>query len=158
MVAAAMDGVELIAFELGGRRHALLASAVRELFPALRVVPLPNAPAIVDGVINIRGALVPVLDIRARFGLPAKALELSDHFVVAHAGDRAVALRVDRATDMLRIDRRLIVDARTAVPETLHVSGVALLPDGLVVIHDLAAFLSQPEQAQLERALADAET
>src|SRR5258706_409789 len=105
--AADETAISLVVFVLGGHPFALPSRDVRELVRAVAVMPLPNAPAIVEGVINARGRIVPVLDIRARFGLPAKALEPSDHMILADAGDRVVALRADRAIDLVQVDARL---------------------------------------------------
>ena len=95
-----MEGpsLEVVVFEVGGQQFGLPASDVRELQRAATVTPLPRAPAVVEGVVNLRGTVVPVLDIRARFRLPPKPMQHTDHFVVAAAGERLVALRVDRAT------------------------------------------------------------
>lgn len=144
----AREAVGLVVFALGGQSFALLARDVRELVRAVAVTPLPKAPPIIEGVINARGRIVPVLDVRARFGLPAKPLEPSDHMIVADAGSRVVALRADRATDLVQVAHKDIETAE-AMP---YVAGIAKLPDGIVVIHDLRTFLSASEAAELDAA------
>lgn len=146
--------LEVLSFEIGGQRYALASSVVRELVRAIAVVPLPKAPGIVEGVIDVRGSLVPVLDVRARFRLPPKPLALTDHFVLAWAASRVVALRVDRALDLIRLDAGQVEDAKAVVPSAEYVAGVAKLPDGLVLIHDLETFLDEAERATLDAALA----
>lgn len=147
------DGIEVLVFEVGGQRYALASSGVKELARAVTVVRLPKAPAIVEGVINARGAVVPVLDLRSRFRLPAKALEPADHLVLAWAGDRLVALRVDRALDLVRLGADVVEDAQRLTPGAEYVAGVAKLPEGLVLIHDLRTFLSEAEATALGEAL-----
>ena len=72
-----MDAVEeVLLFDVGGQRHALRIAQVRELLPALSTTPLPGSPPWIEGVINLRGVMVPVLDMRQRFGLPAGQLPL----------------------------------------------------------------------------------
>jgi len=142
--------IDLVVFSLGGQPFALRSRDVRELVRAVAVVPLPKAPTIVEGVINARGRIVPVLDARARFGLPAKALEPSDHMILADAGDRTVAIRADRVLDLVRVDARDIETA--SLPATPYVAGVAKLPNGIVVIHDLRTFLTTAEAADLDAA------
>ena len=61
--------LELLDFEVGGQHYGLPSSDIKEILPAVTLVPLPKAPAIVEGIVNVRGTAVPVLDIRARFGL-----------------------------------------------------------------------------------------
>lgn len=147
---------ELLLFALDDRRFGLHTRSVREIVRAVTIVPLPGAPAVVEGVVNARGKIVPVLDIRGRFGLRAKALELADHLILAWAGPRFVALRADRALDVVRVPSIEIEACEGLVKGAHHVAGVARLPDGVVLIHDLETFLSQAEAQALDQALATA--
>src|SRR5882672_6593162 len=83
---ATLSEQEILLFEIGGERYGLPSVDVRELVRAVTIVPLPRAPAIVEGLINLRGRIVPVLDVRSRFRVPAKPLEPSDHFIIASVG------------------------------------------------------------------------
>ncbi len=145
--------MEVLVFEVAGQRYGLAAADVQELVRAVSIVPLPKAPAIIEGVINLRGTVVPVLDIRTRFQLPSKAVEPTDHFIVAWAEERLVALRVDRATDLVQLDVTDVEDAKGVVPGVEYVAWMAKLPDDLVLIHDLRTFLSRAESAVLQEAL-----
>jgi purine-binding chemotaxis protein CheW len=140
---------EFLVFEVGGSRYGLPSSDVAELLRSVTIAALPKAPPVVEGVLDVRGRLVPVLDIRRRFDLPAKPADPADHLVLAWAGDRLVALRVDRAIELARIDRTRITAMDTVVQGTGYIAGIARLPDGLVLIHDLGGFLSQAEAEQL---------
>ncbi len=142
--------VQLLTFALGGRRFALPASAVREVTRAVAIAPLPKAPPIVEGVINVRGAVVPMLDMRQRFGLSPAPVAPEQHLLIAQAGGRVVALRVDRAGDLVSVDEAAIESAVRVVPGVEYVAGIAKLPDGLIVIHDLERFLSLEEAGQLD--------
>jgi purine-binding chemotaxis protein CheW len=145
--------LEVVVFELGGQLYGLPAADVRELLRAVAVVPLPRAPAVVKGVINLRGRVVPVLDVRCRFGLPRKDVEPADHFLVASAGERLVALHVDRAADLIRLPAADLERTAGLVPDAKYVTWVAKAPNNLVLIHDLATFLSRAEAATLDEAL-----
>ena len=148
---------EVLVFELGGQRYGLPVGDVRELVAAVIPTPLPGAPAVVEGVINLRGRVVPVLDVRRRFGLPAKPVEPADHLIVARAGGRLVALRADRALELVALEPGAVEEARAVLPGARYVEQVAALPDGLVLIHDLRTFLSAAEAAALDEALPAAE-
>jgi purine-binding chemotaxis protein CheW len=148
--------LELLVFDVGGQRYALPSKVVGEIVRAVTIVPLPKAPSIIEGVIDVRGSVVPVLDIRTRFRLAPKPLEHTDHLVLAWAGPRRVAIRADRAQDLLRFDAARIEDARASLPAAEYVTGVAKLEDGLVLIHDLETFLSRAEDEALDDALAAA--
>ena len=144
---------EVLVFEVAGQSYGLPIVDVRELVRAVAITPLPDAPAVIEGVVNVRGRVLPVLDVRARFGLPTRPLDPSDHFIVASAGPRGVILRVDRATHLALINEASVQPPETLGPSAAYVAGVAKLDDGMVLIHDLATFLSAAEAASLDDAL-----
>ena len=115
----------------------------------MAITPLPNAPPLIEGVVNVRGHILPVLDVRARFRLPARPLDPSDLFIVAAAaGGRAVILRVDAATHIAELD-----DAPADPTRAAYAAGVATLEDGMVLVHDVAAFLTAAEAAAIDAAI-----
>ncbi len=152
------DRLEILVFEVGAQRYGLPVADVRELLRVVTLTPLPKAPPIVEGIINLRGTVIPVLDIRARFRRPAKAPEHTDHLIVARAGERLAALRVDRALDVVRLDAGDAENAEGVMPGVEYVARVARLPEGLVLIHDLRTFLSHAEAEALDQALPAPET
>jgi purine-binding chemotaxis protein CheW len=143
--------MELLTFEIWQARFGIPLANVCEIVRAVSIVRLPKAPPVVEGVINVRGSVVPALDIRARFDLPPKAVEPSDHLVIAFAKLRLVAIRVDRVTDLITLAKSDVEDMTVAVPGSDLVAGVAKLHDGLLLIHDLATFLSVTEAKALDR-------
>jgi purine-binding chemotaxis protein CheW len=147
--------MRLLLTEIGGLRYGMRESDVVELLPAVATTRLPRAPPVVEGVANIRGRVVPVLDVRARFGLAAKETAPGDHLVVCNAGLRRVAFRVDRALDLVTVADDAVEDARSVVSSIGHLVGVAKLRDGLTLIHDIAAFLTQAEQDAIDVAMGE---
>jgi purine-binding chemotaxis protein CheW len=149
--------MHVLVFEIGDLRCALPASDVREILRAVAMAPLPMAPSIIEGTVNVRGTLVPVVDIRTRFRLPPKAESHTDHLILASAGPRLVALRADRAVDLLHLDTRDIAEPEPfGPPGAEYISGVGMLAEGLLLIHDLRTFLHDAEAATLDGALAAA--
>jgi len=146
-------GVPLVMFALDGERFALHGRAVREIVRAVAVAALPDAPEVVEGVVNYRGSLAPVLNVRSRFGLPPRPLDPTQHFVLAEAGSRLVALRVDRVLDVLEVPAEAVEAGAAVAPGSRRTEGVARLPDGLLVIHDLERFLSLDEGTALDASL-----
>lgn len=144
---------EVLLFTLEAQRYALPVEDVLELVRAVRLTPLPRAPAVVEGLMDLRGELLPVLDMRRRFRLPARRLSSEDHLVVARAGPRRVALRVDRAEGLLSLEPDMFDRTPAELPGVGYVAGALKLPDGLVLLHDLRTFLSQAEALELEEAL-----
>ncbi|HSP81144.1 MAG TPA: chemotaxis protein CheW [Myxococcaceae bacterium] len=145
---------EVLLFTLEGQRYALPLGDVCELVRAVRLTPLPRAPAVVEGLVNLRGELLPVLDLRRRFRLPARPLSSADHLVVAQAGPRRVVLRVDRAEGLLPLEPGMLDETPRELPGVGYVAGALKLPDGLVLLHDLRTFLSEAEALELDEALA----
>jgi purine-binding chemotaxis protein CheW len=144
---------EVLVFELGGQRYGLPTADVREIVRAVTITRLPDAPAFIEGVVNVRGRILPVLDIRARYHLPPKPLDPGDHFIVSSAGSRGVILRVDRALHLAVVDESSVQSAQALGRSATYVAGVAKLDGGLVLIHDLATFLSAAEATSLDAAL-----
>ena len=135
---------EVLVFEIDGQRHALPVGQVRELLPALSTTPIPSAPPGVEGVINLRGVVVPVLDGRHCFGLASRPITPADHFIVATAREQLVVLHVDRALGLVRLE----ANALTRESET-HAQ-VAKDADGLVLLHQTEQLLSPAQAALLQ--------
>jgi purine-binding chemotaxis protein CheW len=144
---------EILVFELDGQRYGLRSSGVREVLRAFSAVKLPQAPPIVEGVLNVRGEIIALLDIRKRFGMPDKAMSVSDHLLIAWDNTRWVALRVDRVVNLLRLQTHNVVPSERFLSHAETVSGVAITEDGLVLIHDLGSFLSADEKEILAQVL-----
>ncbi len=145
--------LELLIFEVGGHRYGLAASDVREIVRAVPPIPLSSAPAVIEGVINLRGSVVPVIDLGRRFHLSARALEHTDHLVIAQVQGRLIALRVDRALDLVRLGTADVDSLQGVGSGRDAVTRIAKLPKDLVLIQDLRALLSEAESAALQNAL-----
>ena len=140
---------KLLTFAIGRQRFGLRLDRVQEIIQSVRLARLPTAPQIVEGLVDLRGTVVPVLDVRSRFCMPSKAIEPSDHIVIAQANEHVVGIRVDRAIDVLTLPEHDIEDV-SAASASEYVAGVVKLPDGLLFIHDLATFLTEAEADALD--------
>jgi len=147
------EPVAILTFELGDTRLGMLAASVREVYPSATIAALPRAPASIEGVLDVRGTMAPVFDLRSQLGLPPRAQGPDDHLIIAYAGERLVVVRVDRAIDLIEVAAGDIENGRQLDAGLRNIAGVARLPDGLVVIHDLTTFLSPAESAQLATTL-----
>lgn len=144
---------QLVVFSLGEQRYALPVASVERVIRAVEITPLPKAPAIVSGVINIQGRIVPVVDVRRRFRLPEHDVRPGDQIIVARTAARPVALAVDAASGVIECPAERFVAAAAIVPGTEYVKGVVKLEDGMILIHDLDKFLSLEEEKSLTRAM-----
>ncbi len=144
---------KIVHFALNEMRFALYLPAVERIYRLVEITPLPKAPAIVLGLVNIQGRVIPVVNVRKRFHLPEREPELSDKLVLAHTAQRPVALIVDDVGGVKEISDEETVRAETILPASEYVAGVVKLADGLILIHDLDTFLSLEEEKQLDEAL-----
>ena len=147
------DQKEIAVFALDESRYALPVATVERVVRAVEITPLPEAPEIVLGVINAQGRIVPVVDVRRRFGLPIRELKLEDHFIIARTPRRWVALIVDSVMGVAAVDSHQLIDTRQSLAFAPLVKGVVKLADGLALIHDLDQFLSLDEERALDAAL-----
>jgi len=128
-------------------------AAVVEILPALAVRPLPGQPPFVAGAIDLRGTLVPVLDLRVRFGRPPRPMELSDKLIVARAHGRALAVWVDAVDGLAGADAGGWTPSGGLLVGDRSVVGVVRTREGACAIHDLDAFVSACESDALAAAL-----
>lgn len=145
--------MQFLLFTIDSASYGIAADAVGEMVRAVAVAPLPGAPAAVTGIIDVRGAVVPVFDMRVRLGAPRRAVSPEDHFILVRSTGRTVALHVDTVVELVEIDPNAIATASAELPSAPHIAGVALLPDGLALIHDVDSFLSAAESETLATAL-----
>lgn len=143
----------LLVFTLNDWKCALRLSAVERAYRAVAVTPLPDAPGIVLGIINVHGEVMPVIDLRKCFRLPPKDLAPANQLIVGHTARRSVALVVDMVSGVIECDEQGISATDTILPSMDYVEGVARLRDGMILIYDLDRFLSLEEEAALDDAM-----
>ncbi len=146
----------LVVFTLDARNYALPLTRVKRVVRMVEVTPLPKAPEIVLGVIDLEGTIIPVMSMRKRFGVPEPETSLSDQLIVADTATRRVALLVNSVTGVVERTPEEVTDAGKVVPGAQYVAGMARLEDGILFIHDLDRFLSKKEERQLEGLLGQA--
>ncbi|MFH1036144.1 MAG: chemotaxis protein CheW [Pseudomonadota bacterium] len=149
------DHDEIVLFTLGETQFALFLTTVERVVRAVEITPLPQAPEIVLGVINAWGQLAPVVDVRRRFGLPARGLRVDDRFLISRTPRRLMALVVDSVEGVQELENQRAQAACQGLSFAQGLKGVAKLADGLALIYDLDQFLSLDEEFQLDAALAE---
>jgi purine-binding chemotaxis protein CheW len=145
--------VEFLVLEIEGGRFGIRPSEVREVVRAVTVSELPGAPAIYEGVINLRGQVVPVVDSRMLLGLPARPMLHHDHLVVVEAGEQVLALRVDRALDLAEFSPSEAELTDASGYGLKCISEIARTPDGLLQVLSPSKLLSVEELSSLARTI-----
>lgn len=147
------ESVSLVVFRLGERLFALHLEAVERALRLVDITPLPGAPEIVLGAVDVEGRIVPVLNVCRRFGMPEREVELTDQLLLASCSSRTVALLVENVAGVSRRAGSEIVGVEAVEPRAEYVEGILQLDDGMVLIHDLERFLSLEEQRILATAM-----
>lgn len=135
--------IELLAFRLGEDRFCVDVAVVRELRSWSRPTPLPHAPAFLAGVINLRGTILPVLDLAVRLGLSPVAADNRNVIVVAEITGQSVGLIVDAVSDIHRVPRSILEPPpRVQGPAQMACIAALSLIDGYMIrVIDVAALM-----------------
>jgi purine-binding chemotaxis protein CheW len=146
----------LVVFELEDQRYGLPLDAVERVVRIVEITPLPKAPDVVLGVVNVQGRVIAVANVRRRFRLSEREPRLSDQLIIARTRGRPVALVVDAVGGVVEYSEGQAAAAQVIVPGTDYIAGVVKRADGMVLIQDLGRFLSLDEERQLDDAMPDA--
>ena len=131
--------LQIVVFELGDERYGLDIATVYEIIRYQPITAVPQAPAFVEGVINLRGRIIPVVDLRDRFGMSQGDLTKASRIVVADAGGTRLGLVVDGVSEVLMVP----TDAIEATPDVAvnaeheYLRGIAKLGERLIILLSL---------------------
>lgn len=152
---ATPDGelLQLVSFEVGEEEYAVPILSVQEINRMMQITRVPQSPPFVEGVINLRGKIIPVIDLRKRFGLTE--LENSDdvRIIVVEVSNRVIGFTVDRVNEVLRINSDIVEPPPAMVCglDTEYVQGVGKLEDRLLILLHLEKLFTAAEIAEIEQ-------
>ncbi len=134
-----------VVFKVGGSEYALPAGDVLQMESFTAATPVPGTQPWVTGIMQVRGRIVPVLDVRKRFGLAAAEHTVDTRVVVATHGERAVALLVDSAREVIKLEEAQIKPPPELVAREAHglVRAVAQVGPRLVMLLDFAKLIGE---------------
>lgn len=144
---------QIVVFTIDELLYALPLSTVIRVIHVVEITELPKAPEIISGIINVKGRIIPVIDVRKRFGLASREITPEDQIILADTGKREVAILVDTVIGINDITPRQHVEIKETLPFAEYIRGVAKIEDGLILIYDLEQFLNLNEEKELEQAL-----
>ena len=147
------DSAQLVAFTLDNCKFALPLPQVERIVNVVEITPLPKAPEVVIGVVNVRGRIIPVVDIRKRFRLPEKGTNLNDKLILSQTSKRSVGIMVDSVVGVIECPKQEIIVPEKVLPGIGYIEGVVKLEDGLTLIHNIDSFLSLEEEKTLDDAM-----
>jgi purine-binding chemotaxis protein CheW len=139
--------LQLVSFNIGGEEFGLDILRVQEIIRVQELTRVPNSPSFVDGVINLRGKVIPVIALRKRFGLDDLAHDKQTRIVVVEVQGTILGFIVDSVSEVLRIPADTVEPPpRLGKVEREYVSGVGKLNDRLLILLDVDRLLDDSEQ------------
>jgi purine-binding chemotaxis protein CheW len=142
---------QIVVFDLGEEHFGVDIGAVESIIKLQQITKMPHAPAFVEGVTNLRGAVLPVIDLRKRFGLPINEATKDNRIIVINISGVEVGMIVDAVSEVLTVMSE-DVEPPSPIVTTLDssfIKGIAKLANRLVIMVDLGKVLSINEQDHL---------
>jgi purine-binding chemotaxis protein CheW len=146
---------QLVGFRIGEETYGVQIGSVKEIVRVPEITAVPNAPDMIEGVINLRGKIIPVMDLRKRFGSTSIQSDKKNRILVVELENRLLGLIVSSASEVLKIPPSEIESpgAVFAEGESSYVTGVGKLKGRLVILLDIARLLRRPEYKNFEEAV-----
>ncbi|MGB9682136.1 MAG: chemotaxis protein CheW [bacterium] len=141
---------QLVVFSLLEENYGIDIYKVQEIIQYREITYVPKAPPFVKGVINLRGKIIPVIDLKERFGLAEKEINTDTRIIVVEIASQTVGLIVDSVTEVLRISTSNIEPPPPVTTiEADFIEGVGKLDERLIIILDIDRILSREERGEL---------
>jgi purine-binding chemotaxis protein CheW len=143
--------LQLVTFTISSEEFGLDILKVQEIIRTMEITRVPRAPEFVEGVINLRGKVIPIIDLRRRFGLESKAHDSHTRIIVVEINAMIVGFVVDSVSEVLRIPSSTVEAPPPVVSgvDSEYISGVGKLEDRLLILIDLNKLLSDAEQGAI---------
>lgn len=148
----------LVTFNLG-EEYGVPIEQVREVVRIYGITSVPNSPSYMEGVINLRGRVLPVLNLRNRLKLPARNVSKASRIIVTETGDKVIGLLVDSVSHVIKVPSEFVEAAPEEVLEvdTDYITGVGKLKDRLIILLDLEKLLKREKLDIRENEIANGE-
>lgn len=142
---------QLVSFVVENEEFGVDILKVQEIIRTVEITRVPKSPPFVEGVINLRGKIVPVIDLRRRFGIEKKVHDGDTRIIVVELPDKVVGFLVDKVKEVIRVEKSVIEPPPelTMNINANYITGVAKLQDRLLILLDLDKVLSTEEQEHL---------
>lgn len=146
------DLLQLVTFVVGEEEFGIPILSVHEINRMLEITRVPQSPPFVEGVINLRGRIIPVINLRERFGLPKTEIGKDSRIVVVEISNRIIGFTVDRVNEVLRVPQDVVDDAPDMVGgiDSAYIEGVGKLDDRLLILLSLERLFGSTDLDALE--------
>jgi len=142
--------LQLVSFNIANEEYGVDILKVQEINRMFQITKVPNSPDYVDGVINLRGRVIPVIDLRIKLGLPRKEHDKDTRIIVVDLEGRTIGFIVDKVKEVLRIPSSIIEPPpTTVVGNSDYITAVGKLEDRLLILLDLEKIITFSEKREL---------
>lgn len=142
-----------VIFRIEQQSFGIRLSDVYRIVRVVHVTSVPEAPQVVEGVINVQGDIIPVINLRKRFKLDIRDLNLDDQIILIKSSTRLLGLLVDEVVDILESSAEDIVSQKNILPGADRIQGVMKNNESMILIQDIETLLSADEEQKLEKSL-----
>lgn len=151
---AAVELLQLVSFRLDEEEFGVDILKVQEIIRMVDITRVPNSPDFVEGVINLRGRIIPIIALRKKFSLDSRPADKLTRVMVVEVENKTLGFIVDSVSEVLRIPRSTVEPTPSMVSSvnSEYISGVGKLEDRLLILLDLDRLLSLKEKTLLENA------
>ncbi len=139
---------QFVIFRLGDEKYAVDILNVGGISEFREVTKVPNAPAFVDGIINLRGDIIPVVNLKKRFNIADKQADSDTRIIINNIKGKDIGFVVDEASQVIKIDDADIEDAPDIIKgaDRQYISGIGKVDDQIVILLNLEKILNEDEQ------------
>lgn len=143
--------LQLVSFKLGEEEFAVDILKVQEINKTLQITKVPNTPKSFEGIVNLRGKVIPVVDLRQKMGMPHKEEDQNTRIIVVELVERTIGFIVDQVKEVLRIPKSITEPPPRMVfnTNTNMFTSVAKLENRLIILLDLEQLFSENEKKEL---------
>lgn len=150
--------IQIVVFELANEMYGIEIPDVHEIIRMQEITELPRTPEFIKGVINLRGRIIPVIDLRERFGVLCSDYTKATRIIVSEVSNQMIGMIVDGVSEVLQIPIESIEPPPmvSSTVESEYLSGIAKFNDRLIIMIDLEKVLSKKERLSLGKVSAEA--
>ncbi|KAB2951832.1 chemotaxis protein CheW [Heliorestis acidaminivorans] len=143
--------IQLVVFKLGSEEYGVPITQVQEINRLMTPTKIPQSPPFVEGIINLRGKIIPVIDLKKRFNLPLVDHTANTRIIVINIGENTVGVVVDAVTEVLRLPMSSLEPPPPMISSISvdYLKGVGKVGDRLLILLDLDKILTEKEKEQL---------
>lgn len=154
-LAATADSMQLVSFKLGDETYGIEITKIREIILVGAITQVPETPHYIKGLINLRSTVIPVIDLRARFGLPEGEMTDESRIMVLNVGERTIGIVVDAVREVLRVSGDQISEAPPTVASlgNQYMTGLVRLEEQLLILLDVDQLFGAEDRDAVDGAL-----